>query len=149
MSVETTVAATAPVEELTPRGGEPEGAELGKGFAAPGGELGATPGGNAPPLPGTPGTRRAEGEPLAASATSMPQTLGFLLDVRLTVSVEVGRVQMPVRQVMALGPGSVIELQRGASEPVEVLANGRCIARGEIVVVGEQFGVRIIELGPG
>jgi flagellar motor switch protein FliN/FliY len=76
------------------------------------------------------------------------QTPDFLLDVRLTVSVEVGRVQLSVREVMDLGPGAVIELQRGASEPVEVCANGRCIGRGEIVVVGEQFGVRITELGP-
>lgn len=71
----------------------------------------------------------------------------FLLGVRLTVSVEVGRVQMPVRQVMELGPGAVIELQRSASEPVEIFANGRCIGRGEIVVVGEQFGIRVTELG--
>jgi len=77
-----------------------------------------------------------------------PQTLGFLLDVRISVSVEVGRVQMPVRQVMELGPGAVIELQRSASEPVEIHANGKCIGRGEIVVVGEQFGVRVTELGP-
>jgi flagellar motor switch protein FliN/FliY len=70
------------------------------------------------------------------------------LDVRISVSVEVGRVQMPVRQVMELGPGAVIELQRSASEPVEIHANGKCIGRGEIVVVGEQFGVRITELGP-
>jgi len=54
---------------------------------------------------------------------------------------------MPVRQVLSLGPGSVIELQRAAGEPVEVFANGRCIGRGEIVVVGDQFGVRITELG--
>jgi flagellar motor switch protein FliN/FliY len=70
-----------------------------------------------------------------------------LLDVRLTVSVEVGRIQLPVRQVLELAPGAVLELQRSASEPVEVFANGRCIGRGEIVVVGDQFGVRITELG--
>lgn len=75
-------------------------------------------------------------------------TPDFLLDVRLTVSVEVGRVQVPVRQLMELGPGSVIELQHNASEPVEVFANGRCIGKGEIVVVGEYFGVRLTELGP-
>ena len=79
---------------------------------------------------------------------AFPQTPDFLLDVRLTVSVEVGRVQLSIREVMDLGPGAVIELQRSASEPVEVCANGRCIGRGEIVVVGEQFGVRITELGP-
>lgn len=77
-----------------------------------------------------------------------PQTLDYLLDVRISISVEVGRVQMSVRQVMELGPGAVVELQRSASEPVEIHANGKCIGRGEIVVVGEQFGVRITELGP-
>lgn len=82
------------------------------------------------------------------SAPPFPHTLDFLLDVRISVSVEVGRVQMPVRQVMELGPGAVIELQRSASEPVEIHANGKCIGRGEIVVVGEQFGVRITEIGP-
>jgi flagellar motor switch protein FliN/FliY len=86
----------------------------------------------------------------SVSASSAPyfHTPDFLLDVRLTVSVEVGRVQLPVRQIMEMGPGSVIELQRSASEPVEVFANGRCIGKGEIVVVGEYFGVRLTELGP-
>src|SRR5712692_11106091 len=83
-----------------------------------------------------------------ATPTPFPHTLSLLLDVRINVSVEVGRVQMPVRQVMELGPGAVIELERSASEPVEIHANGRYIGRGEIVVVGEQFGVRITELGP-
>src|SRR5579862_8297470 len=77
----------------------------------------------------------------AGSAYPAP---GFLLDVRITVSVEVGRVQLPLKQVMEMGPGAVIELQRSASDPVEIYANGRCIGKGEIVVVGEQFGVRIV-----
>jgi len=88
---------------------------------------------------------QAEGVP---GYPALPHTLELLLDVRINVSVEVGRVQMPVRQVMELGPGAVIELERSASEPVEIHANGRCIGRGEIVVVGEQFGVRVTELGP-
>ena len=71
-----------------------------------------------------------------------------MLDVQINVSVEVGRIRMSVREVMDLGPGAVIELQHSASEPVEIHANGRCIGRGEIVVVGDQFGVRITELGP-
>jgi flagellar motor switch protein FliN/FliY len=79
--------------------------------------------------------------------SAFPHTPEFLLDVRLSVSVEVGRVQMPIREVMELAPGTVVELQRSATEPVEIHANGRCIGRGEIVVVGEQFGVRITELG--
>ena len=79
-----------------------------------------------------------------------PHTFDFLMGVNLAVSVEVGRIQMPVKAVMDLRPGSVVELQRKASDPVEIFANGRCIGRGEIVVVGEQFGVRVLELGsPG
>src|SRR5947207_9634613 len=92
----------------------------------------------------SPARLSAEG---AVGYPALPHTLELLLDVRINVSVEVGRVQMPVRQVMELGPGAVIELERSASEPVEIHANGRCIGRGEIVVVGEQFGVRVTELG--
>jgi flagellar motor switch protein FliN len=83
-----------------------------------------------------------------AALPPFPHTPDFLLDVQINVSVEVGRIAMSVREVMDLGPGAVIELQHSASEPVEIHANGRCIGRGEIVVVGEQFGVRITELGP-
>ena len=78
--------------------------------------------------------------------TTLAGALGFVLDVDLNVTVEVGRVQLPVRRVMELRPGSVVELQRSASDPVEIYANNRCIGRGEIVVVGEQFGVRVTEL---
>ena len=83
------------------------------------------------------------------SAAHLPLTgtPDFLMGVRLTLTVEVGRVQMPISEVLELGPGSVIELQRSTSEPVEIHANGRCIGRGEIVVLGEQFGVRITEVG--
>ncbi len=105
-------------------------------------------------VPGTiPGTGDPEpvhaggGIPYAPAARGAAPGLGFLLDVHLSVSVEVGRVTLPLRQVMDLGPGSVVELQHNASEPVEIHANGRCIGRGEIVVVGEQFGVRVTELG--
>jgi flagellar motor switch protein FliN len=85
--------------------------------------------------------------PSPSSSSNFSHTPEYLLEVRLTVSAEIGRVQMPVRQVMALNPGALIELQRNASEPVDILANGHCIARGEIVVIGDQFGVRITELG--
>jgi flagellar motor switch protein FliN len=84
----------------------------------------------------------------APTAGLFAHTADFLLDVQINLSVEVGRIPLTVREVLSLGPGHVIELQRSASEPVEVHANGRCIGRGEIVVVGEQFGVRITELGP-
>lgn len=84
---------------------------------------------------------------IVPGAAASAHTFEFLLGVNLTVSVEVGRIQMPVKSVMELRPGSVVELQRKASDPVEIYANGRCIGRGEIVVVGEQFGVRVLELG--
>lgn len=82
-----------------------------------------------------------------SGAAPFGHTPEYLLDVRLTVSAEIGRVEMPVRQVMLLAPGALVELQRSASEPVDILVNGHCIARGEIVVIGEHFGVRITELG--
>lgn len=102
-----------------------------------------------PAANGTHATPPTVAEAIATQTRSMPgQNMNFLLDVRLAVSVEVGRVNLPVRQVMELQPGSVVELQRSAAEPVEIFANGRCIGRGEIVVVGDHFGVRVTELGP-
>ncbi len=72
--------------------------------------------------------------------------LNLLLDVELDVSIELGRTRREIREVLSLGPGSVIELDRLAGEPVDVLVNGRLLARGEVVVVGENFGVRIVDI---
>ena len=72
--------------------------------------------------------------------------LGLILDVPLEVSVELGRVRMPVRQLLALTAGSVIELAKLAGEPLDVLINGRAVARGEAVMVNEKFGVRLTEI---
>jgi flagellar motor switch protein FliN len=74
------------------------------------------------------------------------QGIDLLLDVQFEVSVELGRSQMTVRDVLALRSGSVIELDRLAGEPVDILVNGTLIARGEVVVVDEKFGVRITEV---
>lgn len=71
--------------------------------------------------------------------------LDLLMDVPLPVIVELGRTTMVVRDIMALGPGSVIELEKAAGENVDILVNGRLIARGEVVVIEENFGVRIVE----
>ena len=73
--------------------------------------------------------------------------LELILDVPLGVSVELGRVRMPVRQLLALTAGSVIELAKLAGEPLDVLINGRPVARGEAVMVNEKFGVRLTEIG--
>jgi flagellar motor switch protein FliN/FliY len=70
----------------------------------------------------------------------------FLLDIPLQVTVELGRTRMPLQEVLQLGQGSVIELDKLAGEPLEILVNERPIARGEVVVVNEKFGVRITEI---
>lgn len=69
-----------------------------------------------------------------------------LLDVRLTLSVELGRRQLLVQEVLNLGQGSILDLQRSSAELVDVLINGKLIARGEVVVVDDNFGVRITSL---
>lgn len=72
--------------------------------------------------------------------------LDLILDVELQVTVELGRTSMQVRDVLELGPGSVVELQKLAGEPVELIVNNKLIARGEVVVIDENFGVRITEI---
>ena len=72
--------------------------------------------------------------------------LELILDVPLGVSVELGRVRMPVRQLLSLTAGSVIELAKIAGEPLDVLINGRPVARGEAVMVNDKFGVRLTEI---
>jgi flagellar motor switch protein FliN len=72
--------------------------------------------------------------------------ISLLLDVPLQVTVELGRTQMRIRNVLELVPGSIIELDKLAGEPVDVLVNGKQIARGEVVVIDEEFGVRITDV---
>jgi flagellar motor switch protein FliN len=84
---------------------------------------------------------------LGAGAAPAPGgDLDLLADVELTVTVEVGRVRMPLRDLMRLVEGSVLELNRLATAPVDVLVNGSVIARGDVVVVDDELGVRITEL---
>jgi len=73
-------------------------------------------------------------------------SLELILDVPLTVTVELGRVHMPVRQLLALGTGSVVELAKPAGDALDVLINGKPVARGEAVMVNEKFGVRLTEI---
>lgn len=72
--------------------------------------------------------------------------LDFLLDIPLDISVELGRTSMFINDLLQLGQGSVIELNKLAGEPLEILVNQRLIARGEAVVVNEKFGVRITDI---
>jgi flagellar motor switch protein FliN len=74
------------------------------------------------------------------------QNLGLLMDVQLNLSVELGKTELPIREVLALTRGSVIELERIAGEPVDLLANGRLVAKGEVVVIEDHFGLRITNI---
>ena len=72
--------------------------------------------------------------------------MDLILDVQLQVTVELGRTTLKVREVLALGPGAVVELDKHAGEPVDVVVNNKRVARGEVVVIDENFGVRVTEI---
>ena len=72
--------------------------------------------------------------------------LDFILDIPLEVSIELGRAKMLVADLLQLGQGSVIELTKLAGEPLEVLVNQKLVARGEVVVVNEKFGIRLTDI---
>jgi flagellar motor switch protein FliN/FliY len=88
-------------------------------------------------------------EPAASGGGSDASDLERLNAVMVELTVEVGRTRMTLGQALALGPGSVVTLDRLADKPVDLLVNGRPIARGEVVVIDEEFGLRITEVvGP-
>ena len=74
------------------------------------------------------------------------RSLELLHDVQMGVTAELGRTRMTVRDLLALTPGAVVELDRAAGSPIDVLVNGTLIARGEVVVIDEEFGIRIVEI---
>ncbi|HBX23677.1 MAG TPA: flagellar motor switch phosphatase FliY [Desulfotomaculum sp.] len=84
------------------------------------------------------------------SGTPAPQVdqdkLNLLLDIPLTVSVVLGRTQKPIKDVLQMTPGAIVELETLVGEPVEILVNGKLVARGEVVVVNENFGVKITNI---
>jgi flagellar motor switch protein FliN/FliY len=72
--------------------------------------------------------------------------LNFILDIPLTMTVELGRCRLLISEMLQLGQGSVIELMKLAGEPMEIFVNQKLIARGEVVVVNEKFGVRLTDI---
>ena len=76
----------------------------------------------------------------------MEDELQRLHDVPVELAVEIGRTRMTIGETLALAPGSIVSLNRLAGEPVDLLVNGRPIARGEVVVVDEEFGLRVTEI---
>jgi flagellar motor switch protein FliN/FliY len=75
-----------------------------------------------------------------------PRNFELLLDIPLELTVEIGRTKLPIRTLLSLGAGSVVELGKLVGEPLDVLANGKPIARGEAVMVNDKFGVRLTDV---
>ncbi|MBN8537552.1 MAG: flagellar motor switch protein FliN [Deltaproteobacteria bacterium] len=90
--------------------------------------------------------KTAKLETAKALSPSGDRNLQLILDIPLKVTVELGRTKMPVSELLNLTQGSVIELNKLAGEPMEVLVNDKLIARGEAVVVNEKFGVRLTDI---
>tara|TARA_R110002072_G_scaffold534_5_gene3804 strand:+ start:59971 stop:60360 length:390 start_codon:yes stop_codon:yes gene_type:complete len=74
------------------------------------------------------------------------QNLDFILDIPLKVTVELGRTEVIIKDLLQLGQGSVLELDKLAGEPLEILVNGKLVAKGEVVVVNEKFGIRLTDI---
>jgi flagellar motor switch protein FliN/FliY len=72
--------------------------------------------------------------------------ISLLLDVEMTMTVELGRTTKLVKDILGFGEGSIIELDKLAGEPVDLLVNGKLIARGEVVVIDENFGIRVTDI---
>jgi flagellar motor switch protein FliN/FliY len=92
-------------------------------------------------------------EAAAKSAGQSPQLTGFhdqnlnrILDIPLMLSAQLGTTRMLIKDLLQLGPGSIVELDKLAGEPLEVLVNERLVARGEVVMVNEKFGIRLTDV---
>ena len=85
-------------------------------------------------------------QPDSAPETKSDINMDVILDVPVTLSMEVGRTRVPIRNLLQLNQGSVVELERVAGEPLDVFVNGTLIAHGEVVVVNEKFGIRLTDV---
>lgn len=99
----------------------------------------------------------AAGEDIVAQKVDFPelggsagasdrQNLDLLLDVSISVTVEVGRTRMSLDDILDLGPGSVVRLEKKAAEPLELRVNGKLVARGEVVMVDDCYGLRVTQI---
>ncbi len=95
-----------------------------------------------PPKPATPN----KAKPAGAKESALSGDMDFLLDIPLEISVELGRTKMLINELLHLGQGSVIELSKLAGETLEIFANQKLVARGEVVVVNEKYGIRLSEI---
>ena len=74
------------------------------------------------------------------------ENIGLIMDVPLEVTVELGRTSKSIQEILDFAPGTILELNRIAGEPIDILVNGKYVAKGEVVVIEESFGVRITEI---
>ncbi len=95
-----------------------------------------------------PDTGEVSYEPLpdAAVAPAGAADLDMVLDVPVELTVEIGRTTMTIRETLEIGPGAIITLDKMTGEPVDLLVNGRRIARGEVVAIDEEFGLRVTQI---
>ena len=100
------------------------------------------------PAPGQVGVQSVQYPQLGAGAgaAQSPHNISMLMDVQMQLSVELGRTHKSISEILGFGEGSIIELDKLAGEPVDVLVNGKLIAKGEVVVIDENFGVRVTEI---
>jgi len=82
----------------------------------------------------------------SSTATADQGNIGLLMDVFMEMTVELGRTKKPIREILGIGEGTIIELDKLAGEPVDILVNHKLIAKGEVVVIDENFGVRVTEI---
>ncbi len=85
-------------------------------------------------------------EDTSAGAAVEEENLDVILDIPVTISMEIGRTSLSIRNLLQLNQGSVVELDRLAGEPMDVLVNGTLVAHGEVVVVNEKFGIRLTDV---
>ncbi len=94
-----------------------------------------------------PEVKQADFQQLSAgSPEGEPKNIELLMDVELPISIELGKTTMNIADILGLAPGSIVELDKLVGEPVDLLVNQRCVAKGEVVVVEENFGLRITQL---
>ncbi len=101
------------------------------------------------PIQGNNGQPIQSGGPSSTAMQEMMNTtrsINFLLEIPLELTVEVGRRAMAIGDLIDLMPGTIVELDRPAGEQLDILANGKLVARGEAVVVGDRYGVRVLEI---
>lgn len=127
------------LDQLAPGPGKQEPAPL---FSGPGSHSAPSPTPRSQTSAGLPGTTTGQTSWIDSNDPSVQR----LLDVPIEVTIELGQTELSIRRILEIGPGSIIELDRMAGEPVDLVVNDKVIAQGEVVVIEENFGIRITHL---